>query len=647
MTKVKTHPILALAFSTVFALGSVFAPMNEADAASLSEDKKVEFENAYFNNSVANKASRLLLKESPKTTANIKDQLEGLISNSDQILEKNKKTYDSLRPERENEDEKIKQLDKATFDNKVQQEAVFLLFELSPKSVENSQAKLTGSLNKAIKASEKGQYQLNKLRGYKTISVVHVNDTHGRVMENEKDGEIGFAKLKTYFDDKNVASNALLLNAGDVLHGTTFATISSGQSVVDVMNQMGFSAMAAGNHDFNYGYQRLVELNSKANFPILAANVIDEGGNNILDTDIMYDVDGIKVGVFGLSTEETKTKSSPANTEGLSFVNSVETAKAEVEKLKNSGAQIIICLSHLGEDKESTETSTLIAENVPGIDLIVDGHSHTELTNGRMVADTLIAQTKAHGNFIGDVTLLVDQNGNLVSKQAKLQPYKRMKHLEANKNTLDQIEAVANENKKVLSQEIGETGVELVGKREDVRSHETNLGDFIADAMIKATGADVAITNGGGIRASIEKGKITKENVLTVFPFTNYAVTLEVKGSVIKDALEHGLAETPELAGKFPQIGGMTIKYDSTKEKGAKVTEIMVAGEPIDYEKTYKLVTNDFMSIGGDGYEMFKDIPRLGEYELISEIFENAIKEAASISPETDNRIVDLMGQAQ
>ena len=254
MTKVKTNPVLALAFSTVFALGSIFAPMNEADAASLSEDKKVEFENAYFNNSVANKASRLLLKESPKTTANIKDELEGLISNSDKILEKNKKTYDSLRPERENEDEKIKQLDKATFDNKVQQEAVFLLFELSPKSVENSQAKLTGSLNKAIKASEKGQYQLNKLRGYKTISVVHVNDTHGRVMENEKDGEIGFAKLKTYFDDKNVANNALLLNAGDVLHGTTFATISSGQSVVDAMNQMGFSAMAAGNHDFNYGY---------------------------------------------------------------------------------------------------------------------------------------------------------------------------------------------------------------------------------------------------------------------------------------------------------------------------------------------------------------------------------------------------------
>ena len=498
-----------------------------------------------------------------------------------------------------------------------------------------------------MKVQAKSEYTLNKLRGYKTISVVHVNDTHGRVEENEKNGELGFAKLKTYYDNKNVADNALLLNAGDVIHGTTFATISKGDSVINVMNQMGFDGMTAGNHDFNYGYQRLVELKNKANFPIFGSNVVNENGDNILDSDKIVGINGVKVGIFGLATEETKTKSSPTNTEGLSFVNSVESAQNEVANLKNQGADIIICLSHLGEDKESTETSTLIAENVEGIDLIVDGHSHTELQNGRYVGNTLIAQAKAHGYFIGDVTLLLDKDNKIVAKSASLKPYARMKYLDANKDTLAQIEAVTNENKKVLDQEVGQTNLDLVGARDMVRTGETNLGDFVADAMIKTTGADVAITNGGGIRESISAGTITKGDVLTVFPFTNFAVTLEVNGSVIKQALEHGLSEAPNSAGKFPQIGGMTVKYDTTKPAGQRVTEITINGETCDANKTYTLVTNDFMAIGGDGYEMFKGQTKLAEYELISEIFENAIKEASPIAPEADGRMMDISKQVE
>lgn len=288
----------------------------------------------------------------------------------------------------------------------------------------------------------------------------------------------------------------------------------------------------------------------------------------------------------------------------------------------------------------------MIAENVEGIDLIVDGHSHTELQNGRYVGNTLIAQAKAHGYFIGDVTLLLDKNNKVVAKNASLKPYSRMKYLHANKDTLDQIEAVTNENKKVLDQKVGETKVDLIGARDMVRTSETNLGDFVTDAMIKATGADVAITNGGGIRESIAAGNITKGDVLTVFPFTNFAVTLEVKGSVIKDALEHGLSEAPNSAGKFPQIGGMVVKYDATKPAGQRVSEITIKGEAYDPEKTYTLVTNDFMAIGGDGYEMLKDQTKLAEYELISEIFENAIREAGTINPESDSRLTNVSTEA-
>ncbi|MFO3664990.1 bifunctional UDP-sugar hydrolase/5'-nucleotidase [Anaerococcus sp. ENR0831] len=637
----KVKPIFTAALSLALLASGLVTSVNDAYAIP-DDGKKAQLETSYFNNNVSNKASKMLLNEYPNLANGAESQLSDLVKKSDEALKKSKPVVDALHPERANEDESIKKLDNAVFNNKVKAESVFLLFELTPNKIENSKDKFTKMVNDSMTAQGKAEYKLNKLRGYKTISIVHVNDTHGRIEENEKNGELGFAKLKTYFDNRNSNNNALLLNAGDVVHGTTFATISRGESVIDVMNQMGFDAMTAGNHDFNYGYQRLVELNNRANFPIFAANVTNQDGNNIIDSNSIIDVDGVKVGIFGLATEETKTKSSPANTEGLTFANSIETAQNEVNNLRNQGAQIIICLSHLGEDKESKETSTMIAENVEGIDLIIDGHSHTELQNGRYVGNTLIAQAKAHGYFIGDVTLLLDKDNKIVSKSASLKPYARMKHLYANKETLAQIEAVSNEYKKVLDQNVGQTSVDLEGARNMVRTRETNLGNYITDAMIKATSADVAITNGGGIRDSISAGNITKGDVLTVFPFTNFAVTLEVPGSVIKEALEHGLTDAPNSAGKFPQIGGMMVKYDSTRQAGDRVTEITIAGEAIDPNKNYNLVTNDFMSIGGDGYEMFKAYQRTGEYELISEIFENAIRSDGEINPQIDNRMTDI-----
>ena len=637
----KVKPIFTAALSFALLASGLLTSVNDAYAIP-DDGKKAQLETSYFNNNVSNKASKMLLNEYPNLANGAESQLSDLVKKSDEALKKSKPVVDALHPERANEDESIKKLDNAVFNNKVKAESVFLLFELTPNKIENSKDKFTKMVNDSMTAQGKAEYKLNKLRGYKTISIVHVNDTHGRIEENEKNGELGFAKLKTYFDNKNPNNNALLLNAGDVIHGTTFAKISRGESVIDVMNQMGFDAMTAGNHDFNYGYQRLVELNNRANFPIFAANVINQDGNNIIDSNSIIDVDGVKVGIFGLATEETKTKSSPANTEGLTFANSVETAQNEVANLRNQGAQIIICLSHLGEDKESKETSTMIAENVEGIDLIIDGHSHTELQNGRYVGNTLIAQAKAHGYFIGDVTLLLDKDNKIVAKSASLKPYNRMKHLYANKETLAQIEAVSNENKKVLDQNVGQTSVDLEGARDMVRTRETNLGDYVTDAMIKATGADVAITNGGGIRDSIAAGNITKGDVLTVFPFTNFAVTLEVPGSVIKEALEHGLTDAPNSAGKFPQIAGMMVKYDSTRPAGDRVTEITIGGEAMDPNKTYTLVTNDFMSIGGDGYEMFKAYQRSAEYELISEIFENAIRNDGTINPQIDNRMTDV-----
>ncbi|WP_297282091.1 bifunctional UDP-sugar hydrolase/5'-nucleotidase [uncultured Anaerococcus sp.] len=641
----KVQAISSFALSSALIIGGIFTTSFKAYASSLTNDQKSQFESAYFDNSVSNKASKKILKEYPNLAKNIEADLEKLIKESDAILVKSEHTMENIYPERANESDEIKALDKAVFNNRIEQESIYLLFDLTPKKVEKSKDKFVKELNEAIVLSNRGEYQLSKARGIKKISIVHVNDTHGRVEENEKNEELGFAKLKTFYDGKNVDNNALLLNAGDVVHGTTFATISRGESVIDVMNKMGFDAMVAGNHDFNYGYEQLVSLNKRANFPILAANVIDDSSQSpIIDSDKLIELNGVKIGIFGLATDETKTKSAPANTEGLTFVNSEETAKAEVEKLKNQGADLIVCLSHLGVDKESQITSELIASKVSDIDVIIDGHSHTKLENGKAIGDSLIAQSESYGRYIGEVSIDLDKDNKIISKQAKLNPYKRTKYLNADKSIQEEIKKVTDENDLVLKEKVGQTNVKLEGSREKVRSSETNLGDFVADAMIKVTGADIAITNGGGIRDSIEKGDITKENVLNVFPFTNYAVTMEVPGSVIRKALEHGLADAPNTAGKFPQTAGMIVKYDTSKAAGNRVIEITIDGKPIDDDKIYTLATNDFLSTGGDGYEMLKSYDIKSEYELISEIFEKAIKDTKNINSEIDNRMQDISG---
>lgn len=639
MLNKKTKPIMALAFGAIFALSG--ALNNLAHAADLSVEQKDQLERAYLQNSISNKAGKMLLEKVPQTTAAIKDDLTLLVNESDAILVKTKPVYDGLYPERANESEEVKELDGAYFANKVNQEAVFLLLGRAPETVEAITDSLTSELNKSISATSRAEVELNKLRGLKQLTIVHVNDTHGRVVENNKSQEIGYAKLKTFFDYKNVKNNAILLDAGDTFHGTTFATISYGDSMVDTMNLMGYTAHTAGNHDFNYGTPRLVELANKANFAVLGSNVVNDNGQAILNQGQVVDIDGVKVGIFGLATEETKTKSAPANTEGVTFLNSVETAKREVATLKAKGAEIIICLSHLGDNPASKETSVKVAEAVEGIDLIVDGHSHTKLAEGKLVGNVLLAQAWEHGKEIGEITLLVDKDNKLVSKKAILHPYARNQFLAANETVLAKIDEIKAKNDEVLQVKVGETSVNLDGERQDVRTGETNLGNFVTDAMIKVTGADVALTNGGGIRASIKEGEILRNDVLTVFPFTNFAVTIDVTGAEIKAALEHGLTDYPEQAGKFPHISGMTVRFDSNKAAGERVTEVTVNGAPLDLNKTYNMVTNDFLTTGGDGYEMLKK-PRTGEYELVSEIFENAIKEAGTISPETDGRIEEI-----
>lgn len=451
----------------------------------------------------------------------------------------------------------------------------------------------------------------------KTITIVHTNDTHSRI---ESDTGMGFAKIAAKINELRAAKgseNVLVLDGGDTLHGLPIATISQGDSIVKLLNAIGYDAMTPGNHDFNYGQERLVALSKKMDFPLIAANVKKADGTTLLLPYTIKEVAGVKIGIFGLATPETTYKTHPKNVQGLTFADPSQSAKAMVAELQGK-TDVIIALAHLGLDESSTYTSEKVASEVAGIDLIIDGHSHTLLTEGKKVKDTLIVQAGEYGKALGIVNLTLDAD-----KKVSFSPTLYTKE---NADTLIPDEKVAtliNELKAdfdtLTGEKIGSTPVKLIGEREFVRTGETNLGNLITHAMLTATGADIALTNGGGIRASIESGDITKKNIITVLPFGNYIVTLNVTGQEILAALEVGVTGYPEPAGSFPHVGGMTFTLNKSKAPGSRISDVKIKGKALDPSAVYALATNDFIAAGGDGYTMFSDNAVTGNYPALDE----------------------------
>lgn len=469
------------------------------------------------------------------------------------------------------------------------------------------------------------------------ISIVHTNDTHARVEAGGYDG-MGFERVATIVSQIEAANpNTLVLDAGDAFHGQTIATLNEGESIVKIFNEIGYDVMTPGNHDFNYGKERLLELDEMAEFPILAANVYYDDYSEFLPGYTVKEIDGVKVGIFGISTPETVYKSHPANTEGLEFFDPVIASKLMVAKLEDD-VDVIVGLVHLGLDESSIHTSRLVAENVEGIDLIVDGHSHTELPEGLMVGNTLIAQAGGYDNNVGIVDLVV-KNGMVTSKSARLINKEEAAELEPDPAITAIIAEVKEANDLITEEFVSENSIELVGEREFVRAGETNLGNLITDSMVEFTGADVALTNGGGIRASIPAGDITVGDVITVLPFGNYVVTIDVTGAEIVEALEHGLSAYPETLGAFPHIAGMNVVFDPSQEVGSRVVEVTVGEEELDMEATYSLATNDFLAAGGDDYTMFGDNEITALYPGLDEILIEYFKEYGTEGSPVEGRI--------
>jgi len=479
---------------------------------------------------------------------------------------------------------------------------------------------------------------------YDALTVLHTNDMHGFFVEGAYDG-MGAAKLKTVFDMyRSMNDSTLVLDAGDATQGANLVTLSEGEKAIEVMNALGYDAMTTGNHEFDYGQEPLLNNAEMAKFPIMAANVKYEDGTDFLTPYVIKEVDGMEVAIFGLLTPDTTFLSHPDNSKGLVFEDPIAVAKDLVPMLHDE-ADVVIALVHLGDEGTATATSIDLANEVEGLDLIIDGHSHSMYPYGSKVNDTLIVSTGEKTKNVGVVEFSL-MDGEVVSTDAHLFTKADSMNIEADVEVMAIVEAIQEANA-IIEQEVVATTPEiLVGERGDVRTGETNLGNLIVESLLDISGADVALTNGGGIRASIDAGEITKGEILTVLPYGNTVRVIEVTGADLVAAIENGISDYPEAKGAFPHIAGMTVEFDSSKMAGDRVVSAMIDGIQIVDNATYTLATNDYLVAGGDGYTMFTDKKVVAEFGAMDEVLTDYINANGTEKGALTGRIKDIAGQA-
>ena len=458
----------------------------------------------------------------------------------------------------------------------------------------------------------------------KTV-ILHTNDVHGAV-----EGYAYIAQLKADYEAKG--AEVILVDAGDFSQGTTYVSSTKGADAVTMMNAAGYDVVTLGNHEFDYGYAQLKENMSKAKFKVVCADVFNEDGTPIFDANYTYTTkSGVKVGFFGMETPETQTKANPALIKGLTFATGDAFTKAaadQVAALKD--ADVVICLAHLGVDAESAPyRSTDLYAAVKGIDFVVDGHSHTVMTKGEKgepIQSTGTAFKNIGVIVIDDASKKIESNSLYEIKEDTA---KDATVAAAAKVIVDRVN---NEyGTKFATSKVELNGAKAPNGNRDV---ETNNGDLITDAMRwkvlqnkdgLTVNEDhvVAITNGGGIRAAIAKGDVTKKDINTVLPFGNTVAVVYVTGEQLLEALEASTFSTPTAVGGFPQVSGINFtihtgkaydKNDATYPESTyygpktinRVVINSVNGKEFKANEVYAVVTNNFCAAGGDTYSAFK-----------------------------------------
>ena len=493
------------------------------------------------------------------------------------------------------------------------------------------------------------------------VKIVHTNDIHARVEEDDYNQVIGMDRLSGIAQAfTEGADGSLMLDSGDTFHGQPIATLVKGESVAKLMKACGYDAMTTGNHDWSYGKDRLKELGGIANVKILSGNIKNADGTSFFDTDalvkeITKNGKTLKIGVFGVSDPEMKNKTTPSNVEGLDFQDAVAYARREVATLKSEGCDVVIALSHTLDPKN-------VAAQVDGVDLWLCGHEHIELSESVTTPDgskTYVSESGHYLNSVGliDLNCTMDEDGSVhVDYEKTSVDYEAAQNYPKDASVTAVLDTIKAENETELNRVIGTSPVELDGVWEHIRIGQTNLGNVITDAYLLATGADIAFENAGGIRASIAAGTVTYGDVINVSPYGNYVVTKKLTGAQIKEMLETSLTiqkncivandsgewdAWPNDSGSYLQVGGITVRFDPAQPAGARVLSVQKDGQELDDTKEYTVAVNNYLA-GSDSYPQLADAAEIGEYscceELLIRFFEQG-SDAVTASAAKQNMI--------
>ncbi|MBU1336253.1 MAG: 5'-nucleotidase C-terminal domain-containing protein [Alphaproteobacteria bacterium] len=505
-----------------------------------------------------------------------------------------------------------------------------------------------------------------------TLNILHINDFHSRFdpitgtdsncnAEDDAAGECfgGIARLKTIIDDtraKYEDGNSLLLSAGDNFQGSLYYTTYKSKVVSDFFNQMGFDVVATGNHEFDDGPEEFMKFIEAAEFPIIGGNfdvTRDENLRGKIKGSFVIEIGGEKIGIIGATTEDTPEIASPGP--NVEFTDVIQYVRGASEALDAAGVNKIILLSHIGYTVDMD-----VAAALPLVDVIVGGHSHTLLSNTAEGAagpyptmvtnpdgvEVPVVQANQYGKYLGDIAITWDDNG--VVTKAEGEPYLIDASVVGNEDFAGQLAELAAPIEEAMGVVIGTTTADIDGSRETCRVVECQMGNLVADAMLDRVvdqGVTIAIQNGGGLRASIDAGEITVGEVITVLPFSNTLATVDLSGADVIEALENGVSDIENGAGRFPQVAGLKYSYTLASPAGERISDVMVGSgdtwAPIDEAATYSIVTNNYMRGGGDGYGTFAEGDNPYDFgpPLEQVLADFIAKQGGEYTPYTDGRI--------
>ncbi|WP_298261126.1 bifunctional metallophosphatase/5'-nucleotidase [uncultured Litoreibacter sp.] len=499
-----------------------------------------------------------------------------------------------------------------------------------------------------------------------SLTILHTNDFHARFEpiskydsgcsgEDNAEGKCfgGWARLVNAVKEaRGRSNNAILVDGGDQFQGSLFYTYYKGKVAAEMMNGLKYDGMTVGNHEFDDGPEVLAGFMDSVGFPVLMSNA-DVSGEPALADKLMKSTvierGGEKIGLIGLTPLDTPDLASPGK--NITFTDPSEAVQGEVDKLTSEGVNKIIVLSHSGFIVDK-----MVASKTTGVDVIVGGHSNTLLSNTQeraediypvMINDTAIVQAYAYGKYLGELNVSFDDDGKIT--EAKGEPILIDGQVAEDEAVLARVSELAAPLEEIRNKVVAQSGELINGDRAVCRVEECAMGNLIAEAMldrVKDQGVTISIANSGGIRSSIDAGDVTMGEVLTVLPFQNTLSTFEVTGQTVIDALENGVSQVEEVKGRFPQVAGLQFSWDaSVAPNEGRIQAVAVkdgdAWVEIDPAATYKLVSNNYVRGGGDGYKMFTSAANAYDFGPdLADVLAEYMAAQGPVKAFTDGRIV-------